>query len=383
MLGISFSEVRLLFASSPTGARTRNHARVQHVSRVRRRFGTEMLPGFYEELWVRDIHPSGSPLRDVDDPLEGLALSIEEMGLLQPIVVRPVRDGFEVIAGNRRLSACRMLGKKKVPCYVVGLDAKQAYEVSLIENLQRNNLNPVEEGRAYKRYVDEYGYGGVSELAKRIGKSEPYVSKRLGILNLPTRVQEDIIRRRITPSIAEEMAGLDPSEACKLAAQVEMEGMTRSDIRRTIKQMGVGEPDDIVHGYEKEEAAVRKIDRSMSKCQASLKVCLTQIDDIIENLEEDEWLVRREALIHYRKMIHQFIDEIITLEKRGNSYSSFLTSHFSGVKTVDTRKVETQQRSSNARAPVCDSTSAQPSVAQKHLTHLVQSPRRTQAAARK
>jgi ParB family transcriptional regulator, chromosome partitioning protein len=318
------------------------------VTRIRRRFGTEMLPGFYEELWVRDIHNSGSPLRDVVGPLEELAFSIEEKGLLQPIVVRPVREGFEVIAGNRRLSACRMLGKKKVPCYVVGLDAKQAFEVSLIENLQRNSLNPIEEARAYKRYVDEYGYGGVSELAKRIGKSEPYVSRRLCILELPDRVQDDIIRRRITPSVAEELSALNPDDVRRLAAQVETKGMTRSDVRRTVKKLREAESINELRTYESEETALRKVDRSMTKCMASLKVCLTQIDDIIDNLGEDEWFVRREALIHYRKMIHQFIDEIITLQKRGDSYSSFLTRHFSGVGKEDGGKIETRQANNRA-----------------------------------
>ncbi len=333
------------------------------MARVRRRFGTEMLPGFWDELWLRDIRPSGSPLRDADDPVEGLVKSIGEKGLLQPVVVRPVKEGFEVIAGNRRLRACRMLGMKKVPCYIVGLDDKQAYEVSLIENLQRDNLNPIEEAKAYRKYVDEYGFGGASELARRIGKSEPYVSKRLNLLNLPTEVQQQIIRRRITPSVGDELSGLNPGEAFKLAARVEKEGMTRSDIRKAIKGAGREEPDRGVHGYEREEVAVRRIDRSMAKCRASLKVCLTQIDDIIENLDEDEWLVRREALVRYRKMIHQFIDEIIALEKRGNSYSSYLTLHFSGVGNTNAETVAIQQGSGNDGTSVCVPKTAQPAAA--------------------
>ncbi len=329
------------------------------MARVRRRFGTELLPGFSEELWVRDIHPSGSPLRDADGPLEELALSIEEKGLLQPIVVRPVKEGFEVIAGNRRLKACRMLRMKKVPCYVVGLDAKQAYEVSLIENLQRNNLNPIEEARAYKRYVDEYGYGGVSELARRIGKSEPYVSKRLGLLDLPTRVQEDIIRRRITPSVAEELSALNPDDARRLAGQVGIKGLTRSEIRRTIKKLRETGSVSDAHVYEREEIALRRVDRAMTKCMASLKVCLTQIDDVIDNLGEDEWFVRREALIYYRKMIHQFIDEIITLQKRGDAYSPFLTRYFSGVSEEVAEKSKTRQRNNRTTIPVHDASTAQ------------------------
>ena len=313
------------------------------MTKVRRRFGTEMLPGFTEELWLRDIRPSKSPLREEAGPVDGLALSIEEKGLLQPLVVRPLKEGFEVVAGNRRLGACRLLGMKKVPCYVVGLDSKQAYEVSIIENLQRNSLNPIEEARAFRRYVDEYGYGGVSELARRIGKSEPYVSKRLGLLDLPKTVQEDIIRRRIAPSVAEELSNLDASEATRLVDRF-ARGIRRSEDSRTVKEQKKEEAAIGIHGYTMEEAEVRKIDRAMSKSIASLKVCLTQIDDIVDNLNEDEWFVRREALIHCRWTIHQFIDNIITLQKRGDSYSRLLAPHFSGTGGHDADSAKGQQK---------------------------------------
>lgn len=304
------------------------------MTKVRRRFGIEMLPGFSEELWLRDIRPSKSPLREEVGPIDGLALSIQEKGLLQPLVVRPLEEGFEVVAGNRRLKACRMLGLKKVPCYVVGLDEKQAYEVSLVENLQRNSLNTIEEARAFRRYVDEYGYGGVSELARQIGKSEPYVSKRLGLLDLPKEVQEDIIRRRIAPSVAEELSVLDPGEVTRLVGRY-AKGIRRSDVRRTVKGLKSAEADIGVHGYTLEEAALRKIDRAMSKCIASLKVSMMQIDDIVDNIKEEEWFVQREALVHCRWMIHGFIDNIIALQKRGDSYSRILAPHYSETESTD------------------------------------------------
>lgn len=304
------------------------------MAKVRRRFGTEMLPGFFEELWLRDVCPSRSPLRGEDDPIDELAHSIEEKGVLQPLVVRPTKEGFEVVAGNRRLRACRLLGMKKVPCYVVGLDSKQAYEVSIIENLQRNSLNPIEESRAFRRYVDEYGYGGVSELAKRIGKSEPFVSKRLGLLDLPNKVQEDIIRRRITPSTANELAGLDPDIVGKVASQITVRRLTRGDVRRKISELKDAESEGM-HGFAAEEAALRKVERAMAKCSASMKVCLMQIDDIIDNLGEDEWFIRKEAIVHYRRMLHQCIDEIIALQKKGDRYSKLLVPNFSGVGRLD------------------------------------------------
>lgn len=98
--------------------------------------------------------------------------SIQQKGLLEPIVVRPVEKAFEVVAGNRRFEACKKLGWRSIPCHVVELDDKEAFEVSILENVQRETLNPIEEGRAYRNYVDECGYGGESELARKIGKSQ-------------------------------------------------------------------------------------------------------------------------------------------------------------------------------------------------------------------
>ncbi len=283
-----------------------------------------MLPGFFEELWMKDIRPSRTPLRDELDPVDGLAISIGDKGVLQPLVVRPAANGFEVVSGNRRLRACRKLGLKKVPCYVLGLDPKQAYEASLIENLQRRALNPLEEARAFKRYVDDFGYGGVSELARRIGKSQPYVSRRLALLNLPKEAQEALVSRQITPGVAEELAFLDPSDVSAKFQLLTRGDATRSEVRKRIDQLKraeMGEGGATLPG----EAAHRKIRRAMSRSMASLKVCMMQIDDAIDSLDEDEWPARRDALIRYRSQLHQFIDEIIAMQKREHAYSGVLT----------------------------------------------------------
>ena len=101
-----------------------------------------------------------------------LTSSIRQQGLLEPIVVRPLDDGFEVVAGNRRLDACKKAGMRKISCNILYLSDKEAYEVSLIENVQHKTLDAIEEAEAFKSYVEEYGYGGESELASRIGKSQ-------------------------------------------------------------------------------------------------------------------------------------------------------------------------------------------------------------------
>jgi len=289
---------------------------MQRRAKSRRRYGSEMLPGFLDELWTHDIHPNVNPLRDELGPLDSLILSIKEKGLLQPIVVRPVESAFEVIAGNRRLEACKKLSLKKIPCYIVGLDERQAYEVSLIENIQRRNLSPIEEAKAFRTYVDEKGYGAISELAIRIGKSEPYVSRRLALLELPDYIQKELIRRRITQSTAEEFTSLDSDEIDQVSRRLPMDQATRVQVRATIKivrENGVARRAGLP--YQEEEESLRRIERARSKCIASMGACLMQIDDAIDSLGENEWFVK-ENLMVYRRSIHHLIDNIAGMRKQ-------------------------------------------------------------------
>ena len=128
-------------------------------------------------------------------------------------------DGyFEVVAGNRRFCACKALGWKKIACHVIELDDKQAFEVSLIENIQRKRLTSLDEASAFKAYVSEFGWGGMSDLALRIGKSLSYVTKRIMLLNLPADVLESITSSRLNTSIAEELCSIkDKAKQSKLA----------------------------------------------------------------------------------------------------------------------------------------------------------------------
>ena len=93
---------------------------------------------------------------------------------------------FEVVAGNRRLEACKRLHWLKVPCLVRELSDKEAYEIGLIENIERETLTPIEEAKAFQMYVKEKGWGGVKALAEKIGRSEEYVSHKIALLSLPS-----------------------------------------------------------------------------------------------------------------------------------------------------------------------------------------------------
>jgi ParB family chromosome partitioning protein len=274
------------------------------------------LSGFLEELDIKRIHPALRALRSELGGLDELTASIMEKGLLQPIVVRPVDNGFEVVAGNRRLEACRRLGMSRIPCHIVDFEDKEAYEASLIENIQHRTLNPIEEAKAFKKYVDEYGYGGVSELAKKIGMSQPYVSRRIALLDLPIEVQEQLMRQRIPASTAQELLSLDKQDRRELTELIIEKKVTRTEFRRFVRRVKEGiEAGPTVSYYLEAEKRMCGIDRAFARCIASLKVSMMRFDDVLDYVDEDEWVVK-EMLMQQRIFIHQQIDNLLKLKKK-------------------------------------------------------------------
>ncbi len=120
--------------------------------------------------------------------LKELAASIKEKGVLQPVIVRPKDDGFELIAGERRVRACRLVARETVPAIIVDVPEQEAVEMAFIENLQRADLTPLEEARALAGLTDRY-HGNRSRTAEAVGKSLGYVNDRLALLNLTEPVQ--------------------------------------------------------------------------------------------------------------------------------------------------------------------------------------------------
>ncbi len=272
--------------------------------------------GIFEELEISKIDLAKNGLRFNVGSIDELASSITEKGLLQPIVVRVVRGRYEVVAGNRRLTACKLLRWRKIPCHIIELDDKEAFEVSLVENVQHKTLNPIEEAISFRKYVEEFGWGGISVLAKKIGKSQEYVSRRVQLLQLPGKVQEKIMRRRISPSVAQELLSVDSKTAEKLAEMVENKHIKRNEIRqivRTVKQENMKEPEDqnLCRTYEE---VVGMTDGALRKCVTILKSTLLRIDDVINEVDED-WITK-EMLMQYRMIIHGDIDAFLKLRKR-------------------------------------------------------------------
>jgi len=265
------------------------------------------------------IRPPRLVLRTDNGPIKGLMLSIRDKGLLEPIIVRPAEDGFEVVAGMRRFEACKKLGWRRLPAHVVELDDREAFEVSLLENIQRETLNPIEEARAFRNYVEEFGYGGETELARRIGKSQEYVSRRIGLLSLPQRVQDEIMRRRIAPSVAQELTMLTDDDAEEMAEEIGSEGLSLREVRRIIRrrqarERGASDPSFLEGDPEATERRVRRISRELNIAVASLGGAVVRLGEVADGLE-DEWLVR-DSIFVCRDNIREQMDSLTKLRRK-------------------------------------------------------------------
>lgn len=184
--------------------------------------------------------------RQTMDPQEfaGLVDSVKQHGVLQPIVVRPVRDGFEVIAGERRWRAAEAAGLDAVPAMIRALTDQEALELALVENLQREDLNPMERAHAYRSLIDEFGLTQ-ERVADRVGKSQPSVANALRLLNLPPQIQAALGAGRITEGHARAILSLESEAAMlRLWERVERrglsvrdtEGLARASISREIRR---------------------------------------------------------------------------------------------------------------------------------------------------
>jgi len=173
-----------------------------------------------------------------EEGLEEMAATIKTHGLIQPIVVRPLEPGkYEIVAGERRWRASKMAGLKEIPAIVKELAPREAAEMALIENLQREDLTPLEEARAYQILIQEFGITQ-EELALRLGKSRPAIANALRLLQLPAEVQKMLQEGSITAGHARALLSLkDPHLQQNLASRIAGEGMTVREAEALAKQM--------------------------------------------------------------------------------------------------------------------------------------------------
>ena len=166
------------------------------------------------KLRIMEIEPNhDQPRKDFDEKaLSELAESIEQHGVLQPLVVRPLANGaYQLVAGERRWRAARIAGLTEVPVVIKELSDEEVIEIAMIENLQREDLNPLEEAHGYRYMMDELGITQ-EQAAEKVGKSRPAVANALRLLKLPDEVQEMIKNNLISPGHARALLGFDSED---------------------------------------------------------------------------------------------------------------------------------------------------------------------------
>lgn len=174
------------------------------------------------ELPVEELRPNPYQPRTVfdKDALNELAESIKENGVIEPIIVKKSIKGYDVIAGERRLKASKIAGKKTIPAIIRQLTDEKMAEIALLENLQRENLNPLEEAKAYKSLIDKLGLTQ-EQLAKKVSKSRSHVTNMLGLLRLPSEVQKMVLKKDLTMSHARTLSKMeDKEEIIKMANEI-------------------------------------------------------------------------------------------------------------------------------------------------------------------
>lgn len=259
----------------------------------------------------------GNQLRQSNvEHLTELIDSIRKVGLLQPVVVRVTHDGnFQVVSGCRRYSACKALRWRTIPCVVIDTGDKEAFEISLIENLQRASLEPLEKAQAFKKYVLESGWGGISELATKIGRSHSYVIKHIMLLKLPQDIIDFVNTQQLDSSAAQELFPIkDKSKQSEIATLVVNKQLSSKDVRRIVQDIHQLNTTNVGRDQQGSPRDTRRIERPLNKSILILRIAMARIVQLVDE-SEDNWLVH-ECMMEEKNVLHNEIDAMLKRKKR-------------------------------------------------------------------
>ena len=245
---------------------------------------------------IEEIRPNRSQPRKTfsNEKLEELAASIREKGIIQPLVVRRKTDHFELIAGERRWRAAQKAGLREVPVVIQDVSDGAALEMALIENIQREDLNAVEEAEAYQALLDNFSLSQ-EELARRVGKERSTVANSLRLLKLPAEIKRDIAEDRLTMGHARALLALDSHEQMKKGRdEILRRQLTVRQSEGFVKKLKTGKPQktakhpdphlvDIVEQLKRHfraRVALRQTGRG-----GKLEICYTSLEDLTRIIE--------------------------------------------------------------------------------------------------
>ncbi len=228
--------------------------------------GTEDWGTSIQEISVGELDPNPDQPRRTFSPesISQLADSIREQGVLQPLLVAPAAGGrYIIIAGERRFRAGREAGLETLPCIVKDIDVIRQREIALIENLQREDLNPVEAARGIRALMDQCGYTQ-EKVSTRLGKSRPAVANMLRLLQLPEEITEMVKDGLLTAGHARVLAGVnDPAEQLRLARKAVDEGLNVRQMEQLAKSLG---------NKPKKKPAPKKLPAELGELQDKIRV---------------------------------------------------------------------------------------------------------------
>jgi ParB family chromosome partitioning protein len=300
-----------------------------------------------EMLELRSIRPAAIQVRACNysfdkQAIKELADSIRQHGLIQPITVRPVDSGFEIVAGHRRYQACKLLRWRVIPARIRALSDKDAFEIQLIENMHRMTMDPIEEAEAFKAYILDYGWGGVSQLARIISKSEQYVSSRIQLLRLPNEIMEEVAQKKLKPSHALELINIEQDKQKLIAEEIINSDLSVHNLREIRRKIKHGARIEEIFGFNgmwQDSIVGQKARESISgndyaykseeikllrRALLVLRISLSRLDVIIEEangkLRSEERTEVVGELMQFRLKLHSMIDDdlkkIAILKKR-------------------------------------------------------------------
>ena len=252
------------------------------------------------KIKVSEIKPNPYQPRTTFDPtaLQELADSIKEVGVFTPLLVRKAVSGYELIAGERRLRAAKLARITEVPCIVKEFNDKEMMEISILENIQREDLSPIEEAKAYEQLQQKYEYTQ-ELLAKRIGKSRAYITNTLRLLKLPTKVQDYVSKGKISYGHARALLPIENDEKIiNLANKIIEEGLTVRDIERIVN--------------------TNRPKPTRTKVKSTQNAYLANVRDIIEKkLDTHVEVKENKIVIHYKstKELNRILELIDCLDK--------------------------------------------------------------------
>ncbi|WP_079505963.1 ParB/RepB/Spo0J family partition protein [Mesobacillus jeotgali] len=218
-----------------------------------------------QEISIKEIRPNPYQPRKVFEPeaIEELKLSIQEHGILQPIILRKTIKGFEIVVGERRYRAAKEAGLETVPAVVRELNEQQMMELAVLENLQREDLNPIEEGIAYQTLIEKLKITQ-EELAKRLGKSRPHLANHIRLLSLPPKIQQLISDGKISMGHGRALLGLRKKDKLPvLVDKILKDGMNVRQLEQLIQQMNEIVPRETNKEKETKDVFIRERETSL------------------------------------------------------------------------------------------------------------------------